>query len=239
MLVSTWYALKFGAVATGIVWPGAYLWHELDRHPDAGGASSTVALAVGLVVATILLWAQLRHIGRAADAHRTWMVLQDDKPVGLLEEAALEEMQLIALRRADNAWGQIAVVMSAAWWLLRTWVLRIPAAAFWVVLLTGLIDHEAFFKLALALHPDALDPDVIGLFCAATALMAAAIALWAQVLRRKGPPWKSCYRADVQSQLREHLGVTRAGGRWALAPQRTEEVDEEAFGDTVPDSGWH
>lgn len=238
VLVSAWYAVKFGAATTGIVWPGLYLGYELDGHRDAGGASAAAAIAVGLAVTIVMLWAQLRHVGRAARTSRTWMVLHDDKPVGLLDEAAFEEMQLIALRRADNAWGQVAVILGAVWWLLRTWLSRVPAAAFWTVVLTGLVDREAFFKLALAFHPDAFESDVIGLFCFGTALMAAAIAVWAQALRRKGPPWKHCYRADVQRQLHEHLGVPRAGGRWVLVPQRQDEADEEAFSDTVPDSGW-
>jgi hypothetical protein len=172
---------------------------------------------------------QLAHIGSASSSAPMWMIVRDGTPVGLIDNASLAELRLIVLRSADNLWRQIGVAFRCLLWTLRAWIARVPAAAFWVVLTAGLLDREAFFKLALAMHPEALDLGAVTSFCAVTCLVAAAFAVWGQLRRREGPPWASCYRADLRRMLHEHCGTPTSNGRWDLLAESDAAEEDEFF----------
>lgn len=226
-LAAARYAWRFGGVAMMLVWSAAYFALAAQGGSHALAASAKTAAATGALVGMLFFGAQLRHIRAATRTAPMWAIFRNGTQVGLIDNASLAEMRLIALRNADNLWGQVAVIVRCLGWVGRAWLARVPAAAFWVVIITGLIDRESFFRLALAMHPDALDVRVIAVFSLAAFVMAAAIALWGELRLRGGPPWSSCYRADLQRMLHEHCGTPTRRGRWVVVPEQS--VDESHF----------
>jgi hypothetical protein len=214
------YAWRFGGVAMMLAWSAAYFALAIQGSSDALAASAKTAAGFGALVGALFLAVQLRHIRDATRSAPMWAIFRNGTQVGYIDNASLAEMRLIALRNADNLWGQVAVILRCLMWVGRAWLTRVPAAAFWVVIITGLIDRESFFRLALAMHPDALDVNVIAVFSLAAVAMAAAIALWGELRLRSDPPWGSCYRADLQRMLHDHCGTPTQRGDWVVVAER-------------------
>jgi hypothetical protein len=214
-----------------LAWPVAYFALAMMREPDPVATSAAVAAGVGLLVGLLFFVAQLRHVRSAARNAPMWGIFRNGEQVGFIDNASLAEMRLIALRSAENTWGQVGVIVNWMVWVVRSWLARIPCAAFWVVVLTGVVHRESFFQLALAAHPDAFDLQVLTRFGLGTFAVAGVLALWSTVRRGESPPWVSCYRAALNRMLRDHCGTLAAKGRWEVVAEPR--LDEEGFLKTV------
>ena len=209
-----------------LAWSPAFFWLQLHRHAEAVPRSGTIAAGIGGLVALLWFAAQMVHIRQAMRSAPLWTIFRNAEPIGQIDNASLAELRLIAMRDPENVWAQIGVGCRCVLWIASAWIARVPATAFWVVLTTGMVDHEAFFKLALAMHPDALDLRSIAALGIVAGMVAAGIAAWCVVQHRERPPWMSCYRNDLHRMLREHCGTKHAGGVWLLVAQPTEAEDD-------------